>query len=532
MEEQILNVFMQLLLKQKKEYTKEKTELQNGFRLLKGNINLLNKFLSMMKKNSDINKKDVNRFYKQKIFPIFIDMMQVREFVELIDIQSNKSLEQRNYIESIVDKIENITLENNYIELATEIKNIFLLSIEQYENRINIINNNIYHLNGIISSIRKDNYYKDKKKLNTIIEEIKKEEYGILCDLLVKYINDKYLNYISEIEESKLNNFTDLPKYTESLSSNINENENKNDNKYYFDKTLFFNEDEIELIDAVRHTLYDNSNNINRSIKYLNDEKTYKYIYECLKHSDKEIVEMGLLEESKIKIYRLDILIFELRRTLSEIDNMVDIINNNKYSNEQVQKLIPEKEKKILKLNNLYDEFEDINNIDSSLIEKATKKSIIYLTSPNGKTYIEKKVIDDNSVAEEHYAAFYRMLSLIENGVITADPRKDGKYTSNDKITLPILKKKNLACRIQYILLGDVAVILTGFVKKYNISRIKDTKSFKDICNIAYNQIEQLKKDLKDEDKKNQILSENAAIHERIMNTLQNKARGDKRFTK
>ena len=178
----------------------------------------------------------------------------------------------------------------------------------------------------------------------------------------------------------------------------------------------------------------------------------------------------------------------------------------------------------MFQLNETYNKWLEFNN-NEKLENDVAKKDIIYINTLSGTPYFEINVLNSNSIPKECYSSFIRMLDKIEQGIITKNPAKDGKYNNcNGKLKNCILKKKDYKTRIQYVVFDNFVFIITGFIK--NEWTNHNNQNLYKMDTIAYEQITNLFS--LDDDSKNEIIKKNREIHNRIKNSLISEARGYK----
>lgn len=505
---EIKKIIKEKFIEQKEIFEQHLIEHNKSFEIIDSKIKMLDKYLCMIQNRSNINKKEVKNFYMKEIDPIIISTIQ--SFC--INNSSHEILRYKNQIKENKKSVSWIVRDckNALCELSKK-------SMEKY------IKSKILKYRKLISSIDNDTYYKEdeifKVLIDTLVEFKLDTKYpNIIND--IKIMHDKYVKEVEVLEKNRkiiletkmLEIKNNVPKIKE---------DKKQTTKYYFDKSIFFTVDDDILLSSARKIVYDN--------KYLIenlDNNSYEFICKCLEFSDEEIIEMQLLDTNKLQHYRILVIIYELNLLLSKIDNFIKIIIENKMFDEQIKNIIPKKDKVMIQINELYNKFLSITNIDTRNENlDIQKKHMIYMLNSSGSTYFESNIINSNSVAEEYYPSFLRMLNDIEKGIITKNSAKDGKYNNNGKLKNNIYKKKDFSSRIQYIMIDDIVFILTGFVKKTDNS-LYDMKSLIRMDDIATNQISNIIEAFKDPIKKEEILKTHKKIHTKIKNTLKNKARG------
>ena len=499
-------IIIQLLIKELEIWKNGEKKYNDLFEELESNKKILDKYL-IMAKNQKPNSPNLRNFYNNQINEIVISIIESSSSKDeyILNLSKYKlaiSKNRRNTIE-IVKRCK------DYLESLHDKKGEFY-NFEE-----------VSYIKGIISSIINDTYYKDEEQIKNLIDKIKKGKFDTLCDGIIEYIENKRKDYLQELkskkelqEKMKLKN----PKKTEVKEEPIIE---KPKEKYQFDKNTFFNDDDKELLQITRKIVYENKNLIEGL-----DNQSYNYLYNCLSNKNFKVS----LDKKTLENYKIFVTIYELNELINKIDNVIDFILDSKLSTSQIEDLIPKKDELMIQINERYNKWLELNN-DEELEIDASKKDIIYINNLNGIPYFETDILNSNSIPKEYYPSFIRMLDKIEQGIITKNPAKDGKYNNcNGKLKNCILKKKDYKTRIQYVTLDSFVFIITGFVKNEWTSH--NNQNLYKMDTIAYNQINEFLS--LDDDNKNEVIKRNVEIHSKIKDTLIREARGYKNdnFTK
>ncbi len=502
MEEMFLKgIIVQFLVKELEIWKKGKKAYNDLYEEIERNRKTLDKYL-LMAKGQKVNSHNLINFYDKQINKIIISVIESTStkeefYIRLKEYKLAVSKNRHNTIE-IVKKCSNYLSDvyNKKVELS------------KFEEVSNIKN--------IISSIINDTYYKDEEQFKNLINKIKSGKYDTLCNGIIEYIENKRKAYLQELQnKAELKRKMLIDNNSKKLDTKKEIIKTEKKEKYQFDKNLFFNEDDNEILQITRKIVYENKH----LIEGLN-KQSYNYLYNCFKYNSNN----NLLDTKKIDNYRFSVIIYELNNLINKIDNLLKSILDNKLSYSQIKKLIPKKDKIMFQLNEAYNKWLEFNN-NEKLENDVAKKDIIYINTLSGTPYFEINVLNSNSIPKECYSSFIRMLDKIEQGIITKNPAKDGKYNNcNGKLKNCILKKKDYKTRIQYVVFDNFVFIITGFIK--NEWTNHNNQNLYKMDTIAYEQITNFFS--LDDDSKNEIIKKNREIHNRIKNSLISEARGYK----
>lgn len=458
----------------------------------------LEKFLSTIKKPNDLNKAQNKKNYYSNI--MWILLSEADNYADYL-CSNNKYDTMKNNIELFKNNSDN---NENVLILTKDI-------ISYLKNKMKMYNNDISHKfrnksKDILSIIENEEYKNNISAINKIINYMK-EDTNLSLDEIEKiclYMCDEYEKYL-KIKREK-NEIVD--KIQEEDKIEVKENVTEKIEKEKIQKQNIFDIDDRVLIEEINKIIFYKKD----ELKYLNKEyiNTLEENSYSLDDNDKYKAELIL--------YYLDILLKKIFKIQNRINNKENLTPN------QLHKYIYLKDKIMIKIQNLYIEYSNLNNNEDKKEEKNTKKNLIYLTNENDNLYFEYDKID-----REYCPSFLKMIDELENGIIHNNITKDGNYTSNKKLK-GIMKKKKYKSRIMYILHKDYIFVLTLFTKKSN----SDEYLSNYMANIAMKTrpvIKQIKKDLEDPIKREQIINKNKEINENIKNTLESKTKSQKKLT-
>ena len=272
---------------------------------------------------------EIKRVYKRKDINYTNNELVVTRNKEIIDIKNKKDLE--NYIETNICTLEEL-LTSSIIEQERNYS--LLMANNKLGEILKSINMNIY--NEIIDLC------KTKIKENT--QNIKK-----ISSNIEKYTNDKSLDTIKILNNYKMR-INDIE---------VNIKEETNNNKISVDKILELEKERIRL-----KTLITINEDIGTYDEKLVEDKSKEHIEKTkiLNEKKKKLIK---LKKEYNKINNIDI--ENIKNNLDNCINNIQNDNNLDYDIEKCEKLLEDKTKKILELQNIekYNSNETINIIEN-----------------------------------------------------------------------------------------------------------------------------------------------------------------------
>lgn len=245
--------------------------------------------------------------------------------------------------------------------------------------------------------------------------------------------------------------------------------------------------------------------------------ENYYTAIKCLQN-EKDIIEaLPSLEYNSFFLIMTN-LIDRLKKEQVDLQSMLQEANEDDmhvYIEEELKMCML----KISVCDRLYQEGLNIQNIEQESVY--SKKHLIFAKTDTGNIYLEKDLKD---ISEEYYETVLECLNRIENNYQENNVEKARAFVNNPKLS-GLHEMKEFKIRVIYkILTPDCVYIILSRMKKDNNALI-DREAVLNRNKQIEKQYQRLKKDLLDENKKNEIINENELIKENIFNIINNSKR-------
>jgi len=481
-------------------------------------LNIYNKFLSMVKQPKDFYKKNVTSFYVSSVLPILMDSIE-----ELADLVDEKDYEKETERLEMFSRSKEAMLKEkiNFVHKRIEQLNLKRESI----GNINIYSQQVSRIKNILKSLNTNEYYENIIAFENIIEYISNSDIidNTKNELLIciKEKRNKYLKKQEEIKKER-----ELRKKTleqqKLYVSQINDNKNINNvNKYKFNCENILRDTDLELIKLVNSYIYENLEILDNI-----SQEMINLISESLKYEELELDLNSILPNFKIDNYKNIVILFESRKLLEKITKTLDFIRSNDIDNNDLSNYKEYISNCMEKIKTIFSEYicekTEMINIDKTQNEK----HIIYLTNSSNEILLK----NDIKKEKENFIFFIKMLEDLKNGVITSNREKDVRFTNNGKLG-DVCKKKEYHARLIYCPCDNCYIVFAGFIKKnnnnnYELNLVKNRYSY------YKDKIDKIIDNLSDPIKKEQLIKENDMNHNELMNYLKNNSRVKKKELK
>lgn len=514
-EDKILNLIKESISKDYNSYKESYLELKNEISTINSELILYNKFLKMVKKPNDIYKKSTLQFYENNIVNLLIN--SVSQIAEAYD-----NTEEATYQLQLLS----ITDEGNEFTVIHTVK----IRIEQLNTKLESIGNtNIYSeqiskIKRILKSLNSNMFFEDETAYNTLINYIVENKTISNNDMILNFLKEKRNQYLETqqrlLEEKEKQRLLKQQEIKSSEKIEIQQNQNTT-NTYKFNDEDFFSIEELKTLKEVNNLIYTNISILNTV-----NEDIINLIKESLKSNNSNINLDTIFPNLNITNYDNIIILFEIKKIVEEIDKIIEDIKSNNILVNTIEVYKNKINTLVSKITALYNCYIFEEEIIEEHTEQKNDKHIIYIQNASGELLIKNDIKNN----PDCYKYFIEMLEELKAGIISSNHQKDVRFTNNGKLS-DVCKKKNHSARLAYCPYNDCYIVFTGFIKKNNNNNYENNL-VKNRYGFYKPSIDNIIKELSDEEKRSKIIEENDIIHKEFMNYLKTNSRDKKKILK
>ena len=229
-----LNSYYKVL---KESYEESKLELY----AIDQQLFIFNKLFGMVKSSKDFNKKEVRKFYEKKVEPILVDCVddiadEILEINNGFDAYRLKTIVEDDDL-YYSQRMKLINLRVNQLKEKKE----SIPDLKEYQDEINKIKK-------MLKSLSSNAFYEDEIAYNIIIDCLNSEDIIEYNEELVKYIENKRIQYLEQLKKAELERklrkeILDAERAKSKVS--ICDSNTPKDDKIIFNYNDFFGDDDL-----------------------------------------------------------------------------------------------------------------------------------------------------------------------------------------------------------------------------------------------------------------------------------------------